>query len=69
MKQKIEQLIQHHKLAKQECFELLQELYKLKDSDLSKAEKDGLEIAINRNENEIYLRSVFISDLEDLLSV
>lgn len=63
MKERIEQLIQHHKLAKQECWELINELREINKKD---SEAKAL---IEKFAQEYSLRSVFISDLEDLLSV
>lgn len=63
MKEKIEQLIQHHKLAKQECWELINELREINKKD---SEAKAL---IDRFTEEYAWRGVFISDLEDLLSV
>jgi len=61
MKQKIENLIQHHKEACQELEFLLNELYDLK----SKVEdSDGL---IEKYSQELAWRRVFIGQLNDLL--
>lgn len=61
MKEKIEELIQQHKLAKQECFELISEL-----KEISKKDKEAQEL-IYRFEQEYSWRGVFINQLEDLI--
>jgi hypothetical protein len=69
MKEKIEELITQHKLAKDECFEQLQELSKLSDTKVTKIEKEMLKASIFFLEQELSLRKSIISDLESILSV
>ncbi len=67
MKEKIQELIAHYKEAKEECFELLQELNQLSDISMSESEKTVLSNTIIRTESEHAWRVVLISDLENLL--
>jgi len=67
MKEKIEQLIQHHKLAKQECWELINELRAIGETSLTEDEAKDLNRTIEKYSEEYSWRGVFISDLEDLL--
>ena len=67
MKQKIKQLIQEHKERKQECFEQLQGLSKLLDTNISKEEKEMLKTSMFYVSQEFDMRLVFISELESLL--
>ena len=67
MKGKIEQLIQQHRLAKDEVNNLLEELNQIDSSKLSYQEVDSLEVSKVKLLEEIYLRSVFVTDLESLL--
>lgn len=57
MEDKIKQLIQQHKLAKQECWEQINELRK---SDDNFSEVLSLE-------TEYGMRNIFINDLENLI--
>lgn len=62
MKQKIEELIQHHKSACEEVSELLKELHGLEGKDI-----DSVSELVDKYSEELSLRRVFISQLEDLL--
>lgn len=68
MEEKIKQLIIYYKSSKDECFGLLGDLNSLKNTNLSKTDRSALEIAIIKAEEEHSYRSIFIQDLEDLLS-
>lgn len=61
MKQKIENLIQHHKEACQELEFLLSELYDLKNKV---EDSDGL---IEKYSQELALRRLFVGQLENIL--
>ena len=61
-----EQLIQQHKTAKQEVFELLSELNKIETHSLSPEQEKDLTEAKIKLEVEHELRGVFIGELEDL---
>ena len=63
MKHKIEELIQHHKSACEEVKELLNELNSLE----GRKGFDNLSELIDKYSEELSLRRVFISQLEDLL--
>lgn len=62
MKQKIEELIQHHKVACEEVSELLKELHGLEGKDF-----DSISELVDKYSEELALRRVFISQLEKLL--
>jgi hypothetical protein len=62
MKQKIKELIQHHKSACEEVKELLNELHGLEDKDI-----DSVSELVDKYSEELALRGVFIGQLEDLL--
>ena len=62
MKQTIEELIQHHKSACEEVKELLNELHGLEGKDI-----DSVSELVDKYSEELALRRVFISQLEDLL--
>ena len=62
MKHKIEELIQHHKSACEEVKELLNELHGLEGKDI-----DSVSELVDKYSEELALRRVFISQLEDLL--
>lgn len=62
MKQKIEELIQHHKSACEEVKELLNELHALEGKDI-----DSVSELVDKYSEELALRRVFISQLEDLI--
>lgn len=67
MKDQIKNLITFHKVAKQECYSLLEELTGLRGMSMSDEDLHILEISIIKAEEELCWRGVFISDLEDLL--
>ena len=62
MKQKIKELIQHHKSACEEVKELLNELHGLEGKDINSVSE-----LVDKYSEELSLRRVFISQLEDLL--
>ena len=62
MKQKIKELIQHHKSACEEVKELLNELHGLEGRDI-----DSVSELVDKYSEELSLRRVFISQLEDIL--
>jgi len=62
MKQKIKELIHHHKSACEEVKELLNELHGLEGKDI-----DSVSELVDKYSEELSLRRVFISQLEDLL--
>ena len=62
MKQKIEELIQHHKVACEEVKELLNELHGLEGKDI-----ESVSELLDKYSEELALRRVFISQLEDLI--
>ena len=62
MKQKIKELIQHHKSACEEVKELLNELHGLEGKDI-----DSVSELVDKYSKELAFRRVFISQLEDLL--
>jgi len=66
MKEKLENLIQHHKHAKQEAWELAQELYRTDETKLSEDDLKALEAAKRDMNSEYSFRCHFLSDLEDL---
>lgn len=67
MKERIEELIQHHKTAKEECNFLCNELYDIDDSKMSEEDKTSLESLKMRYAEESAWRGVFISQLENLI--
>jgi hypothetical protein len=67
MKQKIEDLIAHHKQAKIEVNFLLEELNQIDTSKLSYQEVDSLRETEMKYSDELYFRRLFIQDLESLL--
>lgn len=67
MKHKIQELINHHKIAKQEVEFLLEELNQIDGSKLSYIEIDSLEMSKLKYLDELYFRQLFIQDLENLL--
>ena len=67
MKEEIENLIQQHKLAKDECFGHLEELSILLNTKISKEEKEAVKTLIAQTSKEYDMRFLFISELESLL--
>lgn len=67
MKEKIQNLIDQHKLFKQECYAFLEELNKVDVIKLSPKENDVLHDSKLVYNEELRWRSIFISELEDLL--
>ena len=68
MKEKIEQLIQEHKLARQETLTFLNELTATNITKMSFEEKELVRKAVIELSVESELRLSIISELEDLLS-
>lgn len=67
MKQKILDLIAQHKLSKQECNIMIEELNQIDSSKITKEEYKDLQELKLRYMEEVGLRHVFIQDLESLL--
>lgn len=67
MKEKIQELIFHHKTAKQELELLLEEFSQIDTTKLNYQEEDALKEGKIRYEEESAWRAVFISSLEGLL--
>lgn len=67
MEDKIKELIEHHKMAKLECFELLNELSQIAEQKINKTEKEALKLSIAKIEEEMLFRGLFVTDLESLL--
>lgn len=67
MKKQIQELIDHHKTAKLECQELINELRAIGETLLSEDEIRDLNSTIERYAQEAAWRMVFVSQLEDLL--
>lgn len=67
MKEKIQELILHHKIAKLEVAQLLEELSQIEDSKLDYKELDALKESKIRYEVEYEMRQLMIQDLESLL--
>lgn len=67
MKEKIQELIDHHKTAKMECYNLLEELSQIDTTKLSYQEENALKELKTKNNDELYFRQLFIQDLESLL--
>jgi hypothetical protein len=68
MEEKIEQLIQDHKLARQEALTFLNELTATNITKMSFEEKELVRKAVIELSVESELRLSVISELEDLLS-
>lgn len=67
MKNKIQDLIQQHKLSKLEVNTLIEELNQVSDTKMSKDDYSDLTELKLRYIEEVGLRTVFISELESLL--
>lgn len=67
MTEQIHKLIEHHKLAKKECWQMLNGLIQIYEDKLSEEEREDLQLKIKELETEYSLRQIFISDLENLL--
>jgi len=66
MKERLAELIEHHKYAKQECWEALNELSQLDGSKMSEEEKSTLETTKYNIGLEYSLRAMLLEDLKDL---
>lgn len=67
MKEKIVELIDHHKLACEELSDLINELFILKNKSSNQEDIDALNQTIWCYTNEKSYRKVFINQLEDLI--
>ena len=67
MREKIQKLIEMHKLAKLETHTLLEELYQIDDSKLLQSDKHTLDCSKIALEMQLNLEASFLSELEDLL--
>lgn len=67
MKHKIEELIQHHKVACEEVSELLRELHGLEGKSDNREDIESLKQMIVKYSEEYAWRKVFINQLEDLI--
>jgi hypothetical protein len=67
MKQKIQELIDHHKNSKLECNMMIEELNQIDSSKITKEEHNNLTELKLRYMDEVGLRHVFIQDLESIL--
>jgi len=63
---KLEELIEHHKHAKQEAWSLANELYSTDSTNMSEEQKRALREAKLSMDSEYSYRCLFISDLENL---
>ncbi len=67
-KEKIEELIQHHKEACDDLTELVNELYGLEGKSDKQEDIESLKQMIEKYSNEKAWRKVFINQLEDLIN-
>lgn len=67
MKDKIEKLLEEHRVLKQEVWYMLEELNNIDEGKLSQSEKVALEQAKTDHAIEYGLRLNFITDLENLI--
>jgi hypothetical protein len=67
MKEQIENLIAQYRESKQEVYSLLEELNQVNTTKLDYKENDSLREHKIKLEEELYMRNVMISDLENLL--
>ena len=67
MKEKIQQLIESQKLAKNEVHILIEELSQIDEDKISYQEFNSLNELKAKYTEELELRLVFINELEDLL--
>lgn len=67
MRQQIQELIEHHKLSKLECLEMLKGLQEISQEKINKTDKSALQKTVDKYTQEIELRLVFINQLENLL--
>jgi DNA-directed RNA polymerase beta subunit len=65
MKQ-IEELISEQKARTYEVIDMINTLQKIQKQKLQKDDRDSLEITLRDLDNELTLRTSFLSDLEDL---
>ena len=67
MKNKIQELIEHHKTAKTEVKNLLEELSQVDEVKLSYQEEVALKELRAKYSEEYSMRGIFIDELENLL--
>jgi Holliday junction resolvasome RuvABC endonuclease subunit len=65
--EQIKKLISEQKDRKEEVMDMINTLQKIQKQKLQKDDRDSLEVTLRDLENELTLRTSFISDLEDLL--
>ncbi len=68
MKTQIQELLNQHKLRKDECFDLLEGLSGIDGYSLLNKDREALETSIIELSKELELRTSFIFELENLLS-
>jgi len=67
MKEKVQELIQHHKSSKDEVYMLLEELNQIDIDKISYQEDIALKELKAKHQEEHDMRQLFIQDLESLL--
>lgn len=67
MDNKLNELIQTHRLLCSEVFHELNEISKINTSKFSKTDKADIETSIQNLSEELSLRKAFLNDLESLL--
>lgn len=67
MKEKVQELIQHHKSSKDEVYMLLEELNQIDIDKISYQEDIALKELKAKHQEEYDMRQLFIQDLESLL--
>lgn len=67
MKNKLQELIEHHRFSAGETFHELNELNKTDLSKFSNEDQKDLQISIAKLSAEYELRRIFVNDLETLL--
>jgi hypothetical protein len=65
--EKIKDLISAQKIRTGEVIDMINTLQKIQKQKLQKDDRDSLEVTLRDLDNELTLRTSFISDLEDLL--
>lgn len=64
---RLKSLIEDYKIRKQECFDELEQLYTINDTFLSQEEKNALDLAKIKINQEYSFRALIIEELKDLL--
>lgn len=67
MKERVEDLIEHHRMALHEVKNILDELSKIDKVKMSQDENNSLILMITRYQEERDMRKIFLDDLQDLL--